>query len=186
MDKTLKKEMLSGPSRLEFLKEHPEYWPAWNMDWKDRKNPPVSYVSYPAKITLVENGPVRATFKIEREGLNSKFITYIQLSAGEAGKRVEVRNSIAWQSKGVSLKAAFPFNLKNKMATYNLGLGTIERENNNEKKYEVPSREWFDITDKSGTWGVTVLEDSKFGSDKPNDSTLRLTHALHTCNELLP
>ena len=31
------------------------------------------------------------------------------------------------------------------------------------------------MTDKSGAYGVTVLSDSKTGSDKPDDNTLRLT-----------
>jgi alpha-mannosidase len=39
----------------------------------------------------------------------------------------------------------------------------------------VPSHQWFDLTDTSGTFGVTVLSDCKNASDKPDDSTLRLT-----------
>jgi alpha-mannosidase len=175
LDKKLNKEILSSPARLEFQKEHPEYWPAWNMDWKDRKNPPIGAVDGTPKITLTENGPVRVSFKIERTAQNSVFIQTISLFAGESGKRIIFRNLVDWQSKGVSLKASFPFTASNSVATYNLGFGTIERATNEEKKYEVPSREWFDLTDKSGTYGVTVLEDCKFGSDKPNDKTLRLT-----------
>ncbi|HTX88370.1 MAG TPA: glycoside hydrolase family 38 C-terminal domain-containing protein [Bacteroidales bacterium] len=174
-DKTLNKELLSGPARMVFQKEHPEYWPAWNMDWKDRKMPPIGFVDQQPKITLAENGPVRIAFKVERQGRNSTFVQYIRLAAGEQGKRVEFANTVQWQSKGVSLKASFPLTASNVNATYNLGLGTIERSTNNEKKYEVPSREWFDLTDKSGNFGVTLLEDCKFGSDKPDDKTLRLT-----------
>ncbi len=173
IDKKLGKELLSAPSRLEFQKEHPEYWPAWNMDWNDRKKPPVGFVKGPAKITVVEKGPVRATVKIERTALNSAFTQYVQLCSGK--ENLVVRNTIGWQSQGVSLKASFPLTAANSVATYNLGLGTEERSNNNEKKYEVPSREWIDLTDKSGNFGVTIFEDSKFGSDKPNDKTLRLT-----------
>jgi len=175
LDKKLNKELLSSPARLEFQKEHPEYWPAWNMDWKDRKIPPAGTVDGLPKITLTENGPVRVSFKVERTARNSVFIQNISLSAGESGKRIIFRNTVDWQSKGVSLKASFPFTASNDVATYNLGLGTIERATNNEKKYEVPSREWFDLTDKSGAYGITVLEDCKFGSDKPNEKTLRLT-----------
>jgi alpha-mannosidase len=39
----------------------------------------------------------------------------------------------------------------------------------------VPSKEWFDLTDKSGKYGVSILEDCKYGSDKPDNNTLRLT-----------
>jgi alpha-mannosidase len=174
-DKRLFREILSAPAKLEFRKEHPEYWPAWNMDWKDRKKPPVGFVDGPARITLSETGPVRVSLRIERSARNSSFIQWIRLTAGEQGKRVEFVNRVEWQSKGVSLKAAFPLTASNFYATYNLGLGTIERSSNDEKKYEVPSREWFDLTDKSGNYGVTILEDCKFGSDKPADKILRLT-----------
>jgi alpha-mannosidase len=175
MDKKQNKEILSGPARLEFQKEHPEYWPAWNMDWKDRKNPPVGFVDGAPVITLMESGPVRISFKVERTARNSAFTQFISLNTGESGKRILFHNTVDWGSKGVSLKATFPLVASNPVATYNLGLGTIERATNDEKKYEVPSREWFDLTDKSGSNGVTVIEDSKFGSDKPNDKTLRLT-----------
>lgn len=173
IDKKLGKELFSSPSRLEFQKEHPEYWPAWNMDWNDRKRPPAGYVTGPAKITVLEKGPVRATIMVERKAMNSVFTQYFQLAAGK--ENLIVRNTIRWQSRGVSLKASFHLTASNGVATYNLGLGTEERTNNNEKKYEVPSREWFDLTDKSGNFGVTIFEDCKFGSDKPNDRTLRLT-----------
>ncbi len=172
-DKKLGKELLSAPMRLEFRKEHPAYWPAWNMDWNDRNKPPLGYVKGPATVTVTERGPVRVALRIEREARNSVFIQQLELAAGR--EPLVVRNTIRWQSKGVSLKATFPLMASNGQATYNLGLGTEERANNNEKKYEVPSREWFDLTDQSGNFGATVIEDCKFGSDKPDDRTLRLT-----------
>jgi alpha-mannosidase len=88
---------------------------------------------------------------------------------------VEISNQIDWQSKGVSLKAAFPLTVSNENVTYNLGVGTLDRGNNMERKYEVPSKEWFDLTDKSGKYGVTIMEDCRYGSDKPADNILRLT-----------
>ncbi len=175
IDKKINKELLSAPARLEFLTEHPETRPVWNMDWNDRKNPPIGFVVGTPKITLVENGPVRSSLKIERTARNSGFTQIISLSAGEAGRRIIFRSTIEWQSKGVSLKASFPTTISNKVATYNLGLGTIERSTNNEKLYEVPSHEWIDLTDKSGSYGISVLEESKYGSDFPNDKTIRLT-----------
>jgi alpha-mannosidase len=172
-DKRTNKEMLSAPSRLEFQYEYPQYWPAWNMDWKDRKNPPIDYVRGPAKVTMLYKGSVLVIFRVDRSRRGSNFTQFIMLGAGM--EYVLVRNEVAWQSTGVSLKASFPLTASNVNATYNLGLGTIERSTNNEKKFEVPSREWFDLTDKSGNFGVSILEDSKFGSDKPDDKTLRLT-----------
>src|SRR6185503_3190167 len=72
-------------------------------------------------------------------------------------------------------KATFPLTAANANATYNWDVGTIERGNNDERKFEVPSHQWFDLTDRSGSFGVTILSDCKYASDKPDDQTLRLT-----------
>ncbi|HOL30200.1 MAG TPA: glycoside hydrolase family 38 C-terminal domain-containing protein, partial [Paludibacteraceae bacterium] len=184
-DKKASKELLAKPARLEFLAETPNEWPAWNMDWKDRKKPPIDFMDKDTQLTIVEQGPVRVTLKVQRKGRNSEITQFYSLAAGEAGKRLEVSNKIDWQSRAVSLKASFPLTVSNENATYNLGVGTISRSNNNEKKFEVPSKEWFDLTDKSGKYGVTILEDCKYGSDKPDDNTLRLT-LLYTPGIHLP
>jgi len=174
-DKSANKELLSSPLRLAFQTEKPHDWPAWNMDWEDQKNPPRSFVQGPAKIRIVETGPVRVTLQVERESEGSHFIQTVSLSAGDAGNRVEFGNVIDWKTSAAALKATFPLTAANFYATYNWDVGTIQRGNNNEKKFEVPSHQWFDLTDKSGAYGVTVLSDCKYGSDKPDDITLRLT-----------
>ena len=145
------------------------------MDWKDRKEKPVGRMNEDAELRVVENGPVRVALQVKRKGRNSEITQTFSLSKGESGKRLEVTNKLDWQSREVSLKAAFPLTVANENATYNLGVGTIARSNNNEKKFEVPSKEWFDLTDKSGRYGVSILEDCKYGSDKPADNTVRLT-----------
>lgn len=174
-DKKLNRELLSAPIRLAFQSETPSYWPAWNMDWSDQSKPPRGYVDGPAKITIVEVGPVRVALRIEREAEDSKFAETIRLSAGGAGNRVEFANTIDWKSRHAALKAEFPLTASNENATYNWGAGTIERPTDNEKTFEMASHRWFDLTDKSGDYGVTVLSGAKTGSDKPSDNTIRLT-----------
>jgi alpha-mannosidase len=174
-DKSIKRELLASPARLALQTEHPFDWPAWNMDWADQQKPPRAYVSGPAQIRVVESGSVRVAVEVTRETEDSKFVQTIRLSAGDAGNRVEFGNSIDWKAKEAALKATFPLTAANPQATYNWGLGTIQRGNNNEVKFEVASHQWFDLTDKSGAYGVTVLSDCKTGSDKPDDNTLRLT-----------
>ncbi|MCW0485026.1 glycoside hydrolase family 38 C-terminal domain-containing protein, partial [Gaoshiqia sediminis] len=113
--------------------------------------------------------------EITRKKRNSEITQVLSLAAGNAGKRLEIANQIDWQSTSVSLKASFPLVAENENATYNMGVGTIQRGTNHSKKFEVPTRQWFDLTDKSGEFGVSVLEDCKYGSDKPDNHTLRLT-----------
>jgi alpha-mannosidase len=174
-DKMASREVLSKPATLDFQQERPSAWPSWNMDWKDRKNPPVDYMNKDVTVKVVENGPVRVALLVTRKGMNSEISQIISLSAGEAGKVIDVRNVIDWQSKEVSLKAAFPTKVINEFATYSLNTAAIRRTTNNEYKFEVPGRQWIDLTDKSNSYGVSILEDCKYGSDKPDGSTLRLT-----------
>ena len=169
------REMLAGPAQIHFQFNKPRKFPAWNMDWADQKRPPQEILGGPAKIRIVENGPVRVALEVTREGRNSIFAQQIRLTAGAPGKRVEFKDHIDWQGKECAVKAAFPLTVSNKHATYNMGLGTIERPTNCDKLYEMPHREWLDLTDANGKYGVSILEDCKFGSDKPNDNTLRLT-----------
>ena len=174
-DKQLNRELLEAPMRLAIKSDTPAQWPAWNMDWEDQKKPPRAHVGGAAQVRVVEHGPVRVVVEVVRETEGSKFRQTVGLSAGDAGNRVEFGNVIDWRTSSANLKATFPLTAASPNATYNWDIGTIERGNNDERKFEVPSHQWFDLTDRSGTFGVTVLSDSKYGSDKPDDKTLRLT-----------
>ena len=174
-DKKALKEVLAKPASLQFQQERPSQWPAWNMDWNDRKNPPFDFMNKEVTVKIAEQGPVRVALEVTKKGQNSQITQLISLSAGESGKRIEVANKIDWQSKEVSLKAAFPTTASNEYATYGLNTAAIQRSNNNEVKFEVPGRMWIDLTDRPNNYGVSILEDCKYGSDKPNDNTLRLT-----------
>ncbi|HEX6738002.1 MAG TPA: glycoside hydrolase family 38 C-terminal domain-containing protein, partial [Vicinamibacteria bacterium] len=174
-DKQTKRELLSGPARLAFQPHAPRDWPAWNMDWDDQQKPPRAFVQGPAQVRVVENGPARVALEVAREAEGSRFVQTFRLAAGDAGNRVEIANVIDWKTKEAALKAVFPLTAANPRATYNWDVGTVERGNNDPKKYEVPSHQWFDLTDQGGAHGVTVLSDCKYGSDKPDDKTLRLT-----------
>ncbi len=174
-DKSIGKELLAAPARLAISYDNPKQWPAWNMDWDQEQAAPKAYVSGPAQIRVVENGPARVALEVARQTDGSKFVQTIRLSAGDAGKRVEFGNVIDWNTRESNLKAAFPLTASNRMATYNWGIGTIERPTAEPKKFEVPSHQWIDLTDASGEFGATILTDCKNGSDKPNDHTIRLT-----------
>lgn len=174
-DKQMNRELLRAPAKLALSYDNPENWPAWNMDWTQEQAAPKEYVSGPAKIRIVENGPVRVAIEVTRETAGSRFTQTISLAAGEAGRRVEFGNVIDWSTRERNLKATFPLVASNEMATYNWDIGTIERPTAQPKKFEVPSHQWIDLTDASGKFGATILTDAKNGSDKPDDHTIRLT-----------
>jgi alpha-mannosidase len=174
-DKQLNRELLSSPIRLAISTDNPSQWPAWNMDFADEQPAPRNFVSGNAKTRVVEAGPVRVAIEVERENEGSKFVQTVRLSTGDAGNRVEFSNVIDWATKEANLKAVFPLSAANNLATYNWDVGTIQRPNEEERQFEVASHQWIDLTDRTGSFGATVLTDCKNASDKPDDKTLRLT-----------
>lgn len=172
-DRNLGKEMLRAPIRLAFQHENPRDYPAWNMDWTDQREPASGFVDGPATIRLKENGPLRATIEVEQFARGSRFVREYRLYLNS--RRLEFHDSIDWKTPSVALKATFPLTISNPLATYGEQIGAVMRGNNEPKKYEVPSHRWFDLSNPSNGSGVSILTAAKFGSDKPDDSTLRLT-----------
>ena len=175
LDKAAGKELLQSPAQLVFQYEKPQEWPAWNMDWEDRNKPPKATLAGPAQVSVVESGPVRVTLQVKRTGQDSTVVQRIRLAAGGAGNRVEFATEVDWRSLEAGLKASFPLSVSNSQATYDAQLGTVQRSNNNPKQFEVPQHQWMDLTATDGGYGVSILNDSKYGSDKPDDRTMRLT-----------
>ena len=174
-DKSINKELLASPMRLAINNDAPKQWPAWNMDFDQEQAAPRAYIGGMAKARIVENGPARIAIEITREGEGSKFAQTVRLSAGDAGNRVEFSESVDWRSLSANVKAVFPLASANTVATYNWEVGTIQRPAAFDRQFEVASHHWIDQTDASGSFGVTILTDVKNGSDKRDDSTIRLT-----------
>ncbi|HEX6976392.1 MAG TPA: glycoside hydrolase family 38 C-terminal domain-containing protein, partial [Vicinamibacterales bacterium] len=175
-DKEAKRELLKAPIMLELRDNPSPPWPAWEVLYDTVQAPAREYVANPTT-RVVERGPARVAIEVTRRAAGSTFVQTIRLAEG--GDRVDVENLVDWKSPNSLLKASFPLTASNAKATYDLGLGTIDRTNNEPDKYEVPAQKWADITDASGAFGVGILNDSKYGWDKPADDTLRLT-LIHT------
>jgi alpha-mannosidase len=175
-DKDAKHELLSAPIMLELRDNPSPPWPAWEILYDTVRAPAREFIDRPT-IRVVESGPVRASLEITRRAAGSTFVQYVRLTEG--GDRVDVENHVDWKSTNSLLKASFPLAASNPKATYDIGVGSIERTNNEPDKYEVPAQKWADVTDTSGTFGVGIINDSKHGWDKPTDNTLRLT-LIHT------
>lgn len=165
--------------RLAMFEENESFnWPAWEILKETIDREPVSFGDN-VKMTMIEPGPLRKTICIDKEYEGSAFKQYVSLYEGELADRIDFYNEIDWTLTNRLLKAEFPLEIENPVATYDLGLGSIERGNNIPTAYEVYSQRWADLTDRTGNLGLTVLNDCKYGWDKPDDSTLRLT-LIHT------
>jgi len=178
-DKAQMKEMLKSPIRFEFYNDISEDWPAWEILYKNISSDPIGFVDDTCKVEIVENGPARISMKVTREKYGSQYEQFIILACGKAGNRLDFLTKINWSSKGKLLKVSFPLNVTNEIATYDLGMGTIERRSNTPRQYEVPAQQWADLTDNDGRYGISIMNDCKYGWDKPDNNTLRLT-LIHT------
>ena len=174
-DKTQRKELLAAPLRLALLKDTSTGYPAWEMRYQDVSADPVAYADSPVDVRVIESGPARVAVRITRYVGDSTLIQDVRLAAGSAGDRLEFDTRIGWRTKGVMLKLVAPLAAANPNATYDLGLGTIERPNDAPRRYEVPAQQWADITTPDGSTGAAILNDCRYGWDKPTDNTLRLT-----------
>ena len=151
-------------------------WPAWEMDYEENKNA-ADRIPVLSEIKIIENGPCRVAYRVVQRDKKSTFTNIIALSDG--GRCVEVYSEIEWQSLCTLAKEKFCFNVNNDTATFDLGLGAIKRGNMSEKLYEVPAQNWADLTDSGSDSGVSVISECKYGWDKFDDNTLRMT-VLHT------
>ena len=171
------RELLEAPIVLGLFKyTGSKDWPAWEMNY-DEANKEPDRIPDIVSVKVAETGPARVAIEVKQKDKKSEFTTYISLTDG--GKTVEVFNEIEWQSMRTLCKNRFALTASNEKATFDLGLGAIQRENMNENLFEVPAQKWADITDKSGEFGISILSECKYGWDKYNDNTLRLT-AIHT------
>jgi alpha-mannosidase len=128
-------------------------------------------------ISVQENGPARTSVKVVAGNSGSTITRYYRMTPAACGNIVEVVFNAAWNSTNSLLKATFPFNIINDSARYDCGIGTVTRGINTARQYEVVAQNWASISD--GSYTGAVLTYAKYGWDKPDNHTLRLS-LIHT------
>ncbi len=181
IDKRCGREMV-GPGKafaLNVFEENTsDRWPSWEILKKTVDKTPVC-VKDDVRITAEQFGELMAVLRIERKYGNSVFVQKIRLTDGAVDDRIDIHNSIDWKSERTLLKAGFPMSFASPTAVYDLGLGHISRGNNTPAAYEVCAYHWADMSAGDGSYGVCIMNDGKYGWDKPDDNTLRMT-LIHT------
>jgi alpha-mannosidase len=177
-DKLDRREVLQheiGANHLEAFQDAGQYWDAWNIDpqYANKPLPPSRLKS----IEWHEWGELRQCVRVVRELAGCDFHQDYILDAHSPILRI--KTSVDWQAEHVLVKANFPLNLTADRATYEIACGAIERTTKPETaaekaKWEVPAHRWADLTDNSGDYGVSLLNDCKYGYDAGSDY-LRLT-----------
>ena len=110
-----------------------------------------------ATVTVVENGPVRATVKVVSRYNASTLTQYFSLTAGS--DKLEVRASVNWHEKYKMLKLAWPMAIENPKAYYEIPFGVIERPADGE---EEPGLMWTAV--KGDHHGYALINNNTYSS----------------------
>ncbi|MBE6652291.1 MAG: hypothetical protein E7610_02610 [Ruminococcaceae bacterium] len=180
-DKQNKRELLAAPSTLGIREDNNVVWPSWEIKYEDTKLP-FTDVGGKLSMEIVEKGPAVVAIKVIRRESNapsdSEYVQTIYLTAG--GQRVNVDNNVDWHNLKSFLSAGFPLTVSNPTASFDLGLGVQEAGNTDSYPYfQHCVHQWADLSEPDGSFGVSILNDCKYGMEKPNDNTLRLS-LIHT------
>lgn len=174
-DNEKSRNLINSAVRQQLIYDHEDTWPAWEISYTDICRTPSEYVGGEAEISLVEDGPLRKSFRILRQTAGSTFLQYIRVNA--LSPRIDCVNEVDWQTHERMLKVLFPFTFSCAKETYDISLGTIQRAIRSSSEYEVCGHQWADHS--STTYGVSILNNCKYGWDKVDAKNLRLT-LLHT------
>ena len=177
IDQANGRELLSAPCGLVVRPDNNTVWPSWEIKYEDTAIEPVR-VTQCDSIEIYENGPASVAIKVVKSYEGSTFTQIIRLTTGS--DVVEVENDVDWYCRKSMLLAEFPLTVSNEIAEFDLGLGADKGKNTNSFPYfQHCVHQWADLTDSDGKYGVAILNDCKYGMEKPNDSTLRLS-LIHT------
>lgn len=121
----------------------------------------------PAIIERTENGPLRASVRVERRLLPSAhLVQFIRLEANS--RRLDFETYLDWQETHSLLKVAFPVAIHSPQATCEIQFGHLDRPTHRNAVREaacgeMPAQRWADLSESD--YGVALLNDGRHGYD---------------------
>ena len=159
-DKIEDREVLSAgaeANRIEIFEDYPKCFDAWEItDYYAQKMWVADDVS---EVTPIKNG-----LRIKRKYQQSEIVQDILLKNGS--KRIDFVTEVDWNEDHVLMKAAFPVDIHNTNATYDIQFGNLERPTHKNTswdaaKFEVCAHKWADLSETG--YGVSIINDCKYG-----------------------
>jgi alpha-mannosidase len=153
----------------------------------------VKYVELnkPVEVRLAEKGPVRTRVlvkhKYAQEGRPDSAFDQEIILCHEI-PLVELKLHVDWRAEHRLAKVAFPLSVHSDFTTYEIPYGFISRRNPTSpdatlaerSKYEAPGQKWIDHSSDDDNYGVSLLNDCKYGFDTANE-TIRMTLLRSAC-----
>lgn len=121
------------------------------------------------RIEVTEDGDVRAAVRVTTTWHRSTFVQEFRLTRN--GARLEVRTVIDCQDHDFVVRTLIPVDLPAEATwTCEVPYGAVERPIPDNDR---AAQTWVDVSD--GTWGVSVLNEGRYGHSRRADGTLTLT-----------
>lgn len=175
-DKEAKREILPDgtvANELQTFEDKPMSFDAWDIDlYYQEKMYPVHNLM---EMEIEEEGPERAVIRFKWKVLDSEIEQRMIVAADQ--RRIDFETDVDWHEHQILLKAAFPVNVRNTKATFEIQFGNAERPTHwntswDYAKFETVAQKWADLSERN--YGVSLLNDCKYGYDI-KDQTMRLT-----------
>ena len=159
-DKEYDREVLkegTEANRLEVFEDYPRDYDAWEITEYYKQK---MWIADDVRDVIeIKNG-----LRIKRNYGKSTISQDIILKPGS--KRIDFVTTADWHEDHVLLKAAFPVDIRNTNATYDIQFGNVERPTHkntswDQAKFEVCAHKWADLSEDD--YGVSILNDCKYG-----------------------
>jgi alpha-mannosidase len=162
-------------NQLQLFRDQGQYWDAWNIDpnYEQYPLPSAKLINY----QWLEKGPLRWRLRVVKKFQQSVFTQDYCLT--KDSPLLEIKTEVDWQETHVMVKAAFPVALQSEFFTTEAPCAVVDRQTNpqtemEKAQWEVPHQHWFSLTDQTQNYGVSLLNNCKYGCDV-KDNLMRLT-----------
>ena len=170
-------------------------WAPWDVGWSDVGNPARVWnrVQAAQVCQVLNTSGEKVTIAVTQNFLNSSVTRYISLLAGS--DKIDVKMEINWGETDTNLKMAFPIAADARGASYEIAYGAMDGAKEVARmdaidaqhpfggtgalgrstlrgptrflaqRFEQSGHKWMDITADDKSFGVSILNDAKYGYD---------------------
>lgn len=175
-DKENKTQVLAKGERanvLQMFEDKPLAHEAWDIDIFYQEK--MREVTDLQKITLVENGNLKAVVRLEWTYMSTTIKQDLIFYAKD--RRIDFKTFVDWRERKQLLKVAFPVDIRATHATYDVQYGNVKRPTHwntswDWARFETVAQKWVDLSEYG--YGVSLMNDCKYGHDI-KDNVIRLT-----------
>ncbi|MBI4541170.1 MAG: alpha-mannosidase, partial [Gemmatimonadetes bacterium] len=165
-DKRARRDVLPASgraNRLQIFGDRPAVWDAWNISYTGEES-----VVRDVTLFRTEAGETAARAFIGRRFGASQFDQVIELRPGSPV--IEIEHIVDWREEHRLAKLAFPVAVRADSAAFEIPYGVIRRSTSprtpaERAKWEVSGQRWIDVSASDGSYGVSILNDGKYGYD---------------------